>query len=95
MFGADGNRVWPGRHEGSIPDGTLIKLQKRLESAEKRLSRELPMKKSGDKSSSSEPSSEKDEARAWKPRSVKGEESEKENGCFIDDWDPFGDEAEL
>lgn len=68
-------------------------LQKRLESAKRRLSRELPAKKSGDESSSSEPSSEEDEAKARKPKSVQGEEKEKDH--FVDDWDPFGDEAEL
>lgn len=70
-------------------------LQKRLESAKRRLSRELPAKKSGDDSSSSEPSSEEDETRARKPKSVQNEEDEKEKDCFVDDWDPFGDEAEL
>ena len=70
-------------------------LQKRLESANRRLSRELPAKKSGDESSSSEPSSEEDEVRARKPKSVQSEEDEKEKKDFIDDWDPFGDEAEL
>lgn len=70
-------------------------LQKRLESANRRLSRELPAKKDGDESSSSEPSSEEDEARARKPRSVQNEEDEKEKDCFVDDWDPFGDEPEL
>lgn len=70
-------------------------LQKRLESANRRLSRELPTKKSGDGNSSSEPSSEEDETRARKPRSVQGAEDEKEKDYFVDDWDPFGDEAEL
>lgn len=70
-------------------------LQKRLESTKRRLSRELPMKKSGDENSSSEPSSEEDETRARKPKSVQGEEDEKEKDYFVDDWDPFGDEAEL
>jgi hypothetical protein len=70
-------------------------LQKRLESTKRRLSRELPAKKSGDESSSSEPSSEEDEARARKPKSLQNEEDEKEKDCFVDDWDPFGDEAEL
>jgi len=70
-------------------------LQKRLESAKRRLSRELPAKKSGDESSGSEPSSEEDETRARKPRSVHDEEDEKEKDYFVDDWDPFGDEAEL
>jgi len=70
-------------------------LQKRLESTKRRLSRELPAKKNGDESSSSEPSSEEDETRARKSRSVQGEESGKEEDCFVDDWDPFGDEAEL
>lgn len=70
-------------------------LQKRLESTKRRLSRELPAKKSGDESSSSEPSSEEDEARARKPKSLQSEEDEKERDFFVDDWDPFGDEAEL
>jgi len=70
-------------------------LQKRLESTKRRLSRELPAKKSEDEGSSSEPSSEEDEARARKPKSVQSEEDEKEKDCFVDDWDPFGDEAEL
>ena len=70
-------------------------LQKRLESTKRRLSRDLPVKKSGGESSSSEPSSEEDETRARKPKSVQGEEDEKEKDCFVDDWDPFGDEAEL
>ena len=70
-------------------------LQKRLESAKRRLSRELPGKKSDGESSSSEPSSEEDETRARKPKSVQGEEDEKEKEYFVDDWDPFGDEAEL
>lgn len=70
-------------------------LQKRLESAKRRLSRELPAKKSGDESSSSEPSSEEDETKARKPKSVQSEEDEKEKDYFADDWDPFGDEAEL
>lgn len=70
-------------------------LQKRIESTKRRLSRELPAKKSGDESSSSEPSSEEDEAKARKPKSVQNEEDEKEKDCFVDDWDPFGDEAEL
>lgn len=69
--------------------------QKRLESTKRRLSRELPSKKSGDESSSSEPSSEEDEARARKPKSAQNEEDEKEKDYFVDDWDPFGDEAEL
>lgn len=69
--------------------------QKRLESAKRRLSRELPAKKGGDESSSSEPSSEEDEIKARKPRSVQGEMDEKEKDHFADDWDPFGDEAEL
>ena len=69
-------------------------LQKRLESAKRRLSRELPAKKSGDESSSSEPSSEEDEIKARKSKSVEGE-GEKEGDHFVDDWDPFGDEAEL
>ena len=69
--------------------------QKRLESAKRRLSRELPAKKGGDESSSSEPSSEEDETRARRSKSVQGEEDEKEKDCFVDDWDPFGDEAEL
>jgi hypothetical protein len=69
--------------------------QKRLESTGRRLSRELPAKRNGDESSSSEPSSEEDEARARKPKSVQSEESDKEQDCFVDDWDPFGDEAEL
>ena len=67
-------------------------LQKRLESTKRRLSRELPIKKRADESSSSEPSSEEDEARARKPKSVQDEE---EKDSFVDDWDPFGDEAEL
>jgi len=70
-------------------------LQKRLESAKRRLSRELPAKKNGDESSSSDPSSEEDEIRARKPRSVQGEEDGKEEDDFVVDWDPFGDEAEL
>ncbi|KAF9653752.1 hypothetical protein BDM02DRAFT_3125677 [Thelephora ganbajun] len=70
-------------------------LQKRLESTKRRLSRELPVKKSGDESSGSEPSSEEDETRARKPKSVQDEEDEKEKDYFVDDWDPFGDEAEL
>jgi len=70
-------------------------LQKRLESTKRRLSRELPTKKSRYESSSSEPSSEEDETRARKPKSVQGEEDEKEKDYFVDDWDPFGDEAEL
>jgi len=70
-------------------------LQKRLESAKRRLSRELPAKKNGEESSSSDPSSEEDEIRARKPRSVEGEEDGKEKDCFVDEWDPFGDEAEL
>ena len=70
-------------------------LQKRLESAKRRLSRELPAKRGGDESSSSEPSSEEDETRARKPKSVQDQEDEKERDSFVDDWDPFGDEAEL
>lgn len=70
-------------------------LQKRLESAKRRLSRELPVKKGGDESSSSEPSSEEDEIKARKSKSVQGEEDDKEKDYFADDWDPFGDEAEL
>jgi len=72
-------------------------LQKRLESTKRRLSRELPAKGNGDESSSSEPSSEEDEIRARKSRSVsvQGEEDGKEKDLFVDDWDPFGDEAEL
>ena len=69
--------------------------QKRLESTKRRLSRELPAKRNGGESSSSEPSSEEDESKARKPKSVQSEESEKEQDCFVDDWDPFGDEAEL
>ena len=69
-------------------------LQKRLESANRRLSRELPAKKSGDEGSSSEPSSEEDETRARQPKSVQGA-GEDEKDYFVDDWDPFGDEAEL
>ena len=69
--------------------------QKRLESTKRRLSRELPAKKNGDEGSSSEPSSEEDEARARKSKSVQGEEDEKEKENLVDDWDPFGDEAEL
>lgn len=68
-------------------------LQKRLESAKRRLSRELPAKKGGEESSGSEPSSEEDEVKARKSKSVQGEEKEKD--YFADDWDPFGDEAEL
>ena len=70
-------------------------LQKRLESAKRRLSRELPAKKNDDESSSSEPSSEEDETRARKPKSVQDEEDEKGKDYLVDDWDPFGDEAEL
>lgn len=70
-------------------------LQKRLESAKRRLSRELPAKKGGEESSSSEPSSEEDESRAQRPKSVQSEEEGKEKDCFVDEWDPFGDEAEL
>ena len=70
-------------------------LQKRLESAKRRLSRELPAKRGGYESSSSEPSSEEDETRARKPKSVQDQEDEKERDVFVDDWDPFGDEAEL
>lgn len=70
-------------------------LQKRLESANRRLSRELPAKRSRGDSDSSEPSSEEDEAKARKPKSVQGTESEKETVSFVDNWDPFGDEAEL
>ena len=69
--------------------------QKRLESAKRRLSRELPAKRGRDESSSSEPSSEEDEVRARKPKNVRNHESDKEKDTFVDDWDPFGDEAEL
>jgi hypothetical protein len=53
-------------------------LQKRLESSKRRLSRELPAKKNGDESSSSEPSSEEDETKGQKAKECAGEEDEKE-----------------